>query len=218
MSFLHQLQREAAQLQAQRGQQHRSLDAQIAATESACMTIWQFLRELAQSLNVIEPPAMPWSLDGKTPWPPLKQTNFRYDARKRRFHDREVFDYLVVGWDLVPQDAKLPRSTRVSVNFLPELQRVESRLKAGQIVHQRLEERHPQTGGLLALHFDCDMAARASVLFTPDPTTATFAVRLNCVAGMEVVTRQCTAQALDSAALDELARLIVGQGGLFLHP
>lgn len=135
MGFLQQLRQEAAQLQAARGQAHRTQEAQVTATEEACTAIWQFLRELSASLNVIEPPAADWTLDGKAMWPPLKQTKFRFDARRKRLHDREVFDYLVIGWEIEPQDPQLPRRACVSVNFLPELQRVEQRLQAGQIRH-----------------------------------------------------------------------------------
>lgn len=215
MGFLQQLRQEAAQLQAERGQALRTQEAQVAATEEACTAIWQFLRELSASLNVIEPPAAEWTLDGKAMWPPLKQTRFRFDARRKRLHDREVFDYLVIGWEIEPQDPQLPRRACVSVNFLPELQRVEQRLQAGQIRHERKEERHPDKGGLLALHFEHERVARASVLFTPDHERGVLNLRLSCVGGMEVVTAQRGAHEFTAELLDELAKRVVGQPSTF---
>lgn len=217
MSFLHQLKQEAQKLQALRGQQQQSREAQVAATEAACLGLWQCFMELPRLLNVIEPPAVAWSLDGKTPWPPMKQGDFRFDARKKSLRDKQVFDYLVLGWRIVPREAGALARARVSVNFPPELERVERRLHAGHVKHERKEQRHPETQRLQVLHFDHETAARASVLFTPDHDNARFGIRLACVNGMDIVTLQRAADEVDAALLDELARLIVGEPSRFLE-
>lgn len=135
MSFLQQLKQQANQLQNQRGTEVRQLEASIKATEDACQTIRYYLSDLAAQLNVIEPDARPLSLDGKTRWPAMKLTQFRFDARKKTLHEREVTDYIGMGWMIVPREPVQERG-RVSVNFPPDLERVESRLRAGKVVQQ----------------------------------------------------------------------------------
>lgn len=83
MSFLNQLKQQAQTLQTQHGDGLQQLDANTKATEAACKTVWHYFMELPRQLNVIEPTASSLSLDGKTNWPPMKQTDFRFDARKK---------------------------------------------------------------------------------------------------------------------------------------
>ena len=174
-----------------------------------------FRSELPRQLNVIEPAAAALSLDGKTPWPAMKQTDFRFDARKKMLRDKEVFDYLALGWRLAPRDGT-PSKVRVKVNFPPDLERVERRLRAGHVPHERQEQRHPETNGLLAIVFEHEMAARASVLVTVDHDIAVLRFRLAGVNGLEIVNTAYRADQLNSVALDELAKLIVGEPSRFL--
>lgn len=215
MSYLQQLRRQAQALQAEQGTQQQDTDAAIQATEVACQRVWNYLGDLARQLNVIEPPANHLGLDKRNPWPDMRQTAFRFDARKKRLQDREVFDYLALGWQLLPRSGEV-RKGRVSVNFPPDLERVQQRLAAGHVPHERLEQRHPDTNALLALVFEYEMAARASVMVTADHEAARLQFRLACVGGMDVVQHTLPAAQVHTDALDELARLIVGEPSRFL--
>lgn len=215
MSFLHQLKQQAQSLQSQQTAQAQDFGASTAATEAACQRVWHYLDDLQRQLNVIEPAAPALSLDGKSPWPPMKQTAFRFDARKKRLRDQEVFDYLALGWQLVPrEDGQL--KGRVKVNFPPDLERVERRLRVGHVPHERLEERHPQTNGLLAIVFEHDMAARASVVVTADHDQGLLRFCLAGVSGLETAHTDYRTGQIGPAVLDELAKLIVGQPSHFL--
>lgn len=221
MSFLNQLKQQAQSLQTQQGHALQHLHAHTEATEAVCKTVWHYFMELPRQLNVIEPPAVALSLDGKAPWPAMKQVDFRFDARKKTLRGQEVFDYLALGWRLVP--AAPPATAvagqakgRVSVNFPPDLERVERRLRAGQVRHDRLEQRHPETSRLQAIVFEHDLAARASVRVTPDHDAGSFDIRLAAVGGLEVASTRYTVTQLTSGALDELAKLVVGQPSRFL--
>ena len=215
MSFLHQLKQQARALQSEQGGQQQGLEANMAATEAACKIVWNYFTELPRQLNVIEPAAVQLGLDHKSLWPDMKQTDFRFDARKKRLRDQEVFDYLALGWRLVPREGELLRG-RVSVNFPPDLERVQRRLHAGHVVHERLEQRHPESNALLAIVFEYDMAARASVMVTPDHDNLVLKFRLGCVGGMEVIHTSVPVAQLNGSVLDELARLIVGEPSRFL--
>lgn len=221
MSFLNQLKQQAQTLQTRQGDELQHLDSNTDATEAACKTVWHYFMELPRQLNVIEPAAVSLSLDGKAPWPAMKQTDFRFDARKKTLRGKEVFDYLALGWRLEPAETAavlapgLPRG-RVSVNFPPDLERVERRLRAGQVRHDRQELRHPETNRLQSIVFEHDMAARASVRVTPDHDNGSFDIRLAAVGGLEIATTRYTVAQLNTAALDELAKLIVGQTSRFI--
>lgn len=210
MSFLQQLKQQATQVQNQRGTEVRHLEANVKVTEDACQSIAHYLSDLAVQLNVIQPDARPVSLDGKTRWPAMKLTQFRFDARKKILREREVTDYVAMGWMMLPREAVQGRG-RVSVNFPPDLERVESRLRAGSIKHDRLEQRHPDSGKLQALVFEHDLSARASAVFKADHDQALLQVRLVGITGLVVQQMQLPASAITTAYLDDLAKAIVGQ-------
>ncbi|MGI9219314.1 MAG: hypothetical protein ACR2JA_20280 [Hydrogenophaga sp.] len=215
MSFLHQLKQQAQSLQSQQASQVQDFSAITAATEAACQRLWHYLDDLHRQLNVIEPAAPALSLDGKAHWPAMKLTGFRFDARKKMLRDQEVFDYLALGWQLLPREAGAGKG-RVKVNFPPDLERVERRLRVGHVPHERLEERHPQTNGLQAIVFEHEMAARASVMVTADHDNGLLRFRLACVNGLETVHTEYRTGQIGPAVLDELAKLIVGQPSHFL--
>lgn len=210
MSFLQQLKQQASAVKSQQGSQVQQLDANVQATEQACQAVFHYFSDLAAQLNVIGPDARPLSLDGKTRWPAMRLGNFRFDARKKTLRQREVTDYVALGWVLSPQVATDDKG-RVSVNFPPDLERVESRLRAGHVPHERLEQRHPETAKLQALVFEYTPTARASVVVTPDHDQARFQVRLACVTGLDVQTLTLPASAVNTAFLDDVAKAIVGQ-------
>lgn len=215
MSFLHQLKQQAQSLQSQQTAQVQDFSAITAATEAACQRLWHYLDDLHRQLNVIEPAAPALSLDGKSHWPAMKQTGFRFDARKKMLRDQEVFDYLALGWQLLPREAGAAKG-QVMVNFPPDLERVERRLRVGHVPHERQEQRHPQTNGLLAIVFEHEMAARASVVVTADHDQGLLRFRLAGVNGLETVHTEYRTGQIGPAVLDELAKLIVGQPSHFL--
>lgn len=214
MSFLNQLKSEAAALQSQQASKQQGHAENAAQTEYACRTVWMYLQELARQLNVIAPPGPKLSVDGKTPWPTMQLRDFRVDARKKYLRDREVFDYLVLGWDIVPLHGK-PVAASATVNFPPDLERVQQRLGWGRIPHERHDVRHPEKNVLLAYRFDFLTQSRGSVVITPDHDNAAFNFRALNLSGFEAVNATWPAQRVGQALMDELAKRIVQQPSLF---
>ena len=149
MSFLNQLKSHASALQSEQSAEQIHTQENIRLTEAAAKTAWLYITELAQQLNVIEPPGPKLSLDGKTPWPAMKLMDFRADSRKKTLYDQEVTDYIALSWLVVPQGTG-PVGGSVSANFPPDLQRIESRLAAGNVQHERVNVRHPEKNTLQA--------------------------------------------------------------------
>lgn len=214
MSFLDQLKSQASALQDQQRSQVQNFEASTAQTEAACLKVWHYLSDLARQLNVIEPPGAKFTLDGKTPWPAMKLTGFRADARKKRLRDKEVHDYLAMGWNIVPQFGA-PVGGTVSANFPPDLQRIEKRLAEGSVRHERIELRHPEKNSLLAVRFDYITESRGSVKVSADHENAKLVFRVSNASGFEILNTSWPAAQVQTDTLDELAKMIVAQPSRF---
>ena len=143
MSFLNQLNVQANALQNEQAAGLQNFQANAEATEWACQTVWKYLQDLALQLSVLTPDAPRFSLDGKSPWPATKLTDFRTDFRKKKLRDKDVYDYITMGWDIVPKIG-LPIGGAVSVKFPPDLERVQNRQDYGHVEHEQKNVRHPE--------------------------------------------------------------------------
>lgn len=215
MSFLNQLKSQASALQMAQAAQQTHAAATTRQTEEAAKTTWLYVSELAKQLNVIGPPGPNLSLNGKTPWPAMKLLDFRVDARKKKLRNQDVFDYIAIGWRIVPS-AGVPVSGSVSANFPPDLHRIEARLSAGAVKHERVNIRHPEKDTLQAIRFDYLTEARAGITITADHDTARLAFRLANVQGFEVLNTAYRADQIQPSVLDELAKLMLGQTSCFI--
>jgi len=215
VSFLNQLKSQASALQSEQStlQSHQAENARL--TEAASKTAWLYVTELAKQLNVIGPDGPKLSLDGKTPWPAMKLVDFRVDARQKKLRDKDVYDYIAMGWRIVPH-LGTPVAGSVSANFPPDLQRIETRLSAGAVKHERVNVRHPEKNTLQAIRFDYMTEARGSVTITADHDATKLTFRLSNVSGFEVLTTAYRAEYIQSQVLDEMAKLIVGQSNSFI--
>ena len=210
MSFLNQLKEQASALQSVQVVDDALVAANAAQTEAACKTVWLYLKELADQLNVINPAGPTFSLDGKTPWPPMKLTGFRVDARKKMLRNLEVFNYLAMAWNIAPMQALAPGAAlggSVTVNFPPDLERVQKRLAQGNVKHHRHEQRHPEKNTLQAYRFEYTVESRGSITVTPDHDEAMLAFRISNASGFELIKTQRAAGSIQTTLLDELAKL-----------
>jgi hypothetical protein len=215
LSFLHQLKSQASALQSEQVQVQLGLEENTAQAEAACRIALPYLQDLARHLNVLAPAAAKFTLDGKTPWPAMKLTDFRVDARKKKLRDREAFDYLAMGWRVVPQIGS-PVGGVVTVNFPPDLERVEARLAMGLVQHERKELRHPEKNALQAIQFDYMTETRGNVTVTPDHEKGLIAFRLLNASGFGIVNTAWAAAKITTEVMDELAKLIVSQPSRFV--
>lgn len=214
MSFLDQLKMQATSLKSLQNQQQVEHEAATLATEQACRVVLFYLEEMARSLTVIEPDGPKLSLDSKTPWPQMKLADFRIDARKKRLREREVFDYIGVGWQIVPRTGK-PVTASVCANFLPDLQRLEARLASGWVQHERHDILHAEKKTLQMVRLDYTTQSRGTIRVTPDHETATLVFRLANLTGFGLINATWRADQINSSILDELAKLVCGQPSRF---
>jgi hypothetical protein len=215
MSFLNQLKSQAQDLKSKRSAEDREFEELTTRTEQACRHIVSYLDDLARQLSVIEPAGPALSLDGKTPWPAMKLVDFRADARRKRLRDQEVFDYIGMGWRIVPRVGE-PGPGAVAVNFPIEMKRVEERLMMGPVKHDRREIRDPDKRNVLReVRYEYLTHTRGGITATPDHERGHVHFRLLNTSGFEVVQTIWPAARITHELLDELARRIVGQPSTF---
>ena len=214
MSFLDQLKVQASAVRNRQDEQQANQGASTLAAEHACKTVQYYLEEMVRQLNIIEPDGPRLSLDGKTPWPDMKLIGFQIDARKKMLRDREVFDYVAVGWQIVPRTGR-PVSGSVSANFLPDLQRLEARMAAGWVQHERHEVRHPEKNTLQLVRLEYTTHSRGNIRVTPDHENAVLNFRLANLTGFGLSHTTWPAAQVQSAVLDELAKMVCGQPSRF---
>ena len=214
MSFLNQLKSQANALQSQQSVDVERLEANARATEAACRTVWLYVSELSKQLNVIAPAGPDLSLDGKTRWPAMKLQGFSCDARKKKLRDQEVFDYITLGWRLLPAMGQ-PIAGSVSANFPPDMQRIESRIAAGNVKHERVNVRHPEKNTLKEIRFDYLTEGRGGVTITADHDSEKLLFRLSCLTGFDTVNVTFAVDQIHTGLLDEMAKRIVGQANSF---
>jgi hypothetical protein len=74
----------------------------------------------------------------------MKLRDFRTDARRKKLRDREVFDFIGMGWQVVPQNAK-NRHRQRQREFPPRHAAGGGRaLIQGAVTYDRKEIRHPE--------------------------------------------------------------------------
>ena len=216
MSFLSELKNQASALQKQQTNVYENVAANTQSCEQACRTLLPYLQELATQLNVIHPPAVGnYSLDGKVKFADMVLKNFRSDARKKMLRDSEVFESMGMGWELLPADGVVATGS-ITVNFLPDLERVTQRLSIGQIKHERKEIRHHETQKLQAYVFEYETASRGSIMVTPDHEKGLMAFRIANMGSFELFYITYPASQVTQGLMDELAKKLVGQTSRFV--
>jgi hypothetical protein len=215
MSFLNELKSQAQSVKDSQHSLQQDLAAVTKATELACQVAWKYWQDFCAQLNVLQPPAPGrYSLDGKAPFPELQLRNFRCDARKKMHRSQEMFDYVGLVWDLLPTTGKVAQHS-VTVNFPPDLERVQQRLSLGNVRYERKEQRHPETNKLQAYVFEYDTQSRGSAVMTADQDLGVIAFRVVNVGEFGVLSTSYPAAQVTSGLLDELAKKIVGQPSRF---
>jgi len=215
MSFLEQLKTQAKEKESQLDANSHLLQANTEAAEFAASQVLRYFSELCAQLNVLLPSGPPVAVDHRSPWPPMVLNGFVYDARKKVLNDREVYDHVSMGWRIRPQRGT-PLAMSTSANFPPELEKIERRIAAGNVPHDKVHVRHPEKNTLIEVRFDYQTEARGTIMVTVDHQNAKLHFRLAALRGLDVQSVPVAATDVDARLLDELAKVIVGQPSAFM--
>jgi hypothetical protein len=212
VSFLDDLQRQAAALKAQQSTDSAALARNTSLTEVACRTVLNYFMTLASQLNVLRPVSPTrFALDRKHVFEGLKLTDFRVDSRLKTLRNEEVFEHLVLHW-------KLPSGQKLAIvkDFLPDIEKIEPRLRQSGAQVDAEAIRHPDNGRLQGMRYELVADFFGNVRITPKHDTAVLQFEINNVDGFETVALELPAIEVGGKRLDELARWLAGHPHAFL--
>ena len=213
VSFLDDLKRQAEALKTQQTGDSAALARNTALAEAACKTVFSYFTTLATQLEVLSPSSPTrFTLDRQNVIESMRMTEFRADSRRKPLRGEQVFDYLVLHWQL-----RSGRSLQLTKDFLPDMEKLESRLRQSGTQFDNEALRNPDNGKLLGRRYTFVADFVGSVRVTPLHDSARIHFQLHNLDGFESVSLELPATEVGGARLDELARWIVGQPHAFLN-
>lgn len=213
MGYLDELKQQAAAARARQTTDFGALDRNMQLVESACTSAARYFGALAQQLNVLQPVSkLVFRFDNKHSFTSLKLCDFVADARQRKLRDADVFDHVLLRYNL-----KTGSRVSLAKDFPPEIEKLEAKLQQCGALFQSERVRNPQTGRFVETRFDIQADFRAWVKIVPDHDSGWVQFQLVNLDGFETVSISLPAFEIGSARLDELARWIVGEPNTFLR-
>jgi hypothetical protein len=213
VGYLDDLKRQAEEAKAKQTLDVAALDRNAMVTEAACQTAFRYLASLAQQLNVLQPTSRAvFRFDAKNVFRDLKLTAFRADSRMRRLRSSEVFDHVILGFDL-----KSGVRVVLAKDFPPEIERTEARLTQCSIAFHSEILKDAESGRFLEKRYEFVADFRGVVRLTPDHDSGWIQFQIVNLEGFETVTVKFPAFEVGTARLDDLARWIVGEPNGFLR-
>ena len=212
MGFLDELKRQADAAKAALNTDTAGLTRNAALCDAACKTAFAYLATLGQQLEVLQPRSKTrFRLDNKHVFEGLKCCGYRADARRKQLRGAEVFDHVVLNY-------QLQSGTRLVItkDFLPDIEKLDSRLRQSAATVDRESLRHPDNGKLQGVRYQFTADFHAFVRLTPDHDRGVVQFQIVNLDGFETMTVEFSAFEVGSARLDELARWLVGEPHQFL--
>lgn len=212
VGFLDDLKRQADALKAQQTGDTASLERNTALTEAACKTAFSYFNTLVPQLNVLKPASHArFTLDRQNVFDALRLSDFRVDSRRKQLRNDEVFEFLVLHWQF-----KSGRTLQLMKDFLPDIEKLESKLRQSGVQVENEAVRNPDNGKLQGRRYTFVADFYGSVRITPLHDSARLRFQLQNLDGFEAISLELPAIDIGSARMDELARWIAGQPHGFL--
>lgn len=212
VGFLDDLKRQADAARAQQSTDTAAQERNTALADAACKTVFGYLSTLGQQLEVLKPVSkVRYVLDKRTAFDALPRVAFRTDARRKRLRGAEVFDHVVLQCQL-----RAERRVSLVKDFLPDIEKLESRLRQSGVRFDAEAVRNPDNNKLVEMRYALPVDFTLAVRATPDHDTGWLRFQLVNLDGFETVTVDFPAIEVGSARLDELARWLVGERHGFL--
>ena len=212
MGLLDDLKRQAEALQARQNTDTAALERNTQLADAACKTAFTYLDTLVRQLIVLKPVSKArYELDRKTRLEGLPMTQLKVDARRKMLRGQEVFDHVVVH-------GRLANGQRLNLvkDFLPDIEKLEPRLRASGAPVNAQPVRHPESNKLVEMRYEVPVDFVISARFTPDHDRARIGIRVQNFDGFETVDLELPATEIGTTRLDELARWLLGEPHRFL--
>jgi hypothetical protein len=212
VGFLDDLKRQADATKAAQDTDSAALARHAALVDAACKTTFAYFVALGQQLDVLQPASKArYRLDNRHVFDGLKRCAFRADARRKTLRGAEVYDHVVLHF-------QLRGGTRIVItkDFLPEIEKLDARLRQSAATVDREAVRNPDNGKLQQVRYEFSADFHASVRLNPDHDRGVVQFQMQNLDGFESVSVEFPAIEIGSARLDELARWLVGEPNQFL--
>jgi hypothetical protein len=213
VGYLDELKRQAEAAKSQHTLDIGALQRNALVTDSACQSAFRYFATLAQQLNVLRPAAkVEYRLDASTGFKDLRRSDFRADSRLRKLRDADVFDYVVLGFDM-----KSGSRLTLAKDFPPAIDKLESRLDQCGANYESEIIRDPDNGRFVEKRYQIEADFHGTIRLIPDHDNAWIQFQIVNLDGFETVSVQFPAFEVGTQRLDELARWIVGEPNNFLR-
>ena len=213
MGYLDELKRQADAARERQTLDVGALERNSLVTDAACYSAFRYLSTLAQQLNVLKPVSRAaFRFDKRTVFTDLRLSHFRTDSRMRKLRDAEVFDHVILSFDI-----KSGTRVKLAKDFPPEIEKLEARLNQCGAAFESEIMRDPANGRFLEKRFEFVADFHGTVRLIPDHDTGWIQFQVVNLDGFETVTVQFPAFEVGPTRLDELARWMVGEPNGFLR-
>jgi len=208
--LLEQLRAQADAVATKRLQQLKLSHELIDRLDRRLHAVFQYFDEACKLLQVVCPPIeREFVLPDIARFQGLTFERGNVMFRKQRLQDRDVYDYVVVYYNLA---GDAPPPFRVAIRHSPEIERA---LHSANIEF-RSENDSNVRGGAASNVIRIAPGLRCEVRFDPDFESERIVVALRNVDRFEPVILDFKPEALDTRALDELVNLMLGKPSQFL--
>lgn len=208
MGLLDDLKKQAEQLRVNQGQDSAALKANIEATEVACQMVFNYWVELAKQLSVIKPTSKGrYTFDARlATFEGLTFTNFRSDIRMRDLNSRQVTDHVTLFFDL-----RTGQEVRLTVDFPPEMERLEARIRQSGVRCIPDVVRNHETSKIVEVHYEFQADMQGQVCLRAYHEEARVEFIVDNVDGLVHWVIGFQAADIHTELLDELAKWLLGQ-------
>jgi hypothetical protein len=208
--LLEQLRAQADAIAARRLQQLKLSSELIERLDRCLHAIFQYLYEACRLLEVIHPPIeREYVLPDIARYEGLSFGRGDATFRKQRLQDRDVYDHVVVYYNLT---GPAPTPFRVGVGHAPEIERMLSEANI-----EFMSDADPSSRGKAKSRIiRIAPGLRCEVRFDPDFENERIVVTLRNVDRFEPVILDFQPESLDVEALDDLVNLMLGKPSQFL--
>ena len=213
MSYLDDLKRKAAELQATRNVDDEALKRNTGLVEAAAQAIARYLMDLGKQLEVLRPfSKISYAFDKKTKLEGFPMVDFRFDARRKRLRDQDLVDHISFSCIVRGKDAVTLRK-----DFVPDSKRLEARIWQSGAHCQTETVRNPESGHFVEMRYVFVPEVRLSLKVVPNHEGGTLRFTFNNLDDLETVECEFPPHEVgQTRRLDELARWWLGEPSRFL--
>jgi hypothetical protein len=210
MSFLEGLKRQAEALKETQAHDAARLRANAALVEKALARCFGYLDDLAKQLEVLKPRSpRRFFLDGVGEFENLVLTDFFADYRKKKFEEKDHFDYLTLQFKYVAEGQLI-----VNKDTPQLVQRCEEFLWRCNVKFTTNGVRNDR-GFVTAAAFNIPRVIPATITVEGDYDNAKVVFALKNVERFEALKLSFDPAEFDNALLDDLAKLILAEPNRF---